>query len=84
MIVWLSHEINEMLSLPSVWVLSLSAYVAVGAAVPAQQGVRSLSAAQVDAFNPYSNYAAAAYCKPSATLHWTCGRLSSALLLCVA
>ncbi|KAI0343321.1 lipase [Trametopsis cervina] len=41
------------------------------AALPQQLTV--LSQTQVSSFQPYAYYAAAAYCKPSAILSWSCG-----------
>lgn len=41
-----------------------------------QLAVSTLSATEVSGFKPYSFYAAAAYCKPTANLAWTCGSTS--------
>ncbi len=38
-----------------------------------RQSITTLTSAQVEAFKPYTQYAAAAYCPPSKTLSWTCG-----------
>jgi len=38
-----------------------------------RQSITALTLAQIEAFQPYTLYAAAAYCPPSQTLSWTCG-----------
>ncbi|KAI0682372.1 alpha/beta-hydrolase [Cytidiella melzeri] len=38
-----------------------------------RHAVTALSRSQVSAFRPYTYYAAAAYCRPSETLTWSCG-----------
>ncbi|KAI0285654.1 lipase [Russula brevipes] len=43
------------------------------AAVSKRQAEVTLLPEQVEAFKPYSLYAAAAYCPPSQTLSWSCG-----------
>ncbi|KAF8260710.1 lipase [Lactarius quietus] len=47
--------------------------IAYAIAVTKRQGITTLSQAQIEAFKPYSFYAAAAYCNPSKTLSWSCG-----------
>ncbi|KAF8270695.1 lipase [Lactarius quietus] len=47
--------------------------IAYAIAVTKRQGITTLSQAQIEAFKPYSFYAAAAYCNPSETLSWSCG-----------
>ncbi|KAI0322824.1 lipase [Amylostereum chailletii] len=43
------------------------------AAVTKRQDITTLSSTQVAAFKPFTYYASAAYCNPSATLTWSCG-----------
>ncbi|KAI0731001.1 lipase [Earliella scabrosa] len=38
-----------------------------------RQSITALSSAQIASFTPYSHYASAGYCTPSATLAWNCG-----------
>ncbi|EAU90643.1 lipase [Coprinopsis cinerea okayama7 len=40
----------------------------------ARQSVSTLTAAQVASYKPYTHYAGAAYCSPSRTRAWNCGR----------
>lgn len=42
-------------------------------ALVARQNIAPLSTSQIDAFTPYSYYAAAAYCRPAKSIHWDCG-----------
>lgn len=66
---------------------TLSGIIAVGAlldiftayayATPiTRQSITALSAVQISAFKPYSHFASAGYCQPSATLSWSCGSTS--------
>jgi len=41
-----------------------------------RQSITALTFAQIEAFKPYTLYAAAAYCPPDQTLSWTCGACS--------
>jgi len=41
-----------------------------------RQSITALTLAQIEAFKPYTLYAAAAYCPPDQTLSWTCGACS--------
>ncbi|KZV71566.1 alpha/beta-hydrolase [Peniophora sp. CONT] len=43
-----------------------------------RQAITALSTAQIDAFTPYSNFAAAAYCSGTQTSDWGCGPLCDA------
>ncbi|KAI0258702.1 alpha/beta-hydrolase [Gloeopeniophorella convolvens] len=47
--------------------------LAQAAVITKRQGITTLSSSQIEAFKPFSLYAAAAYCNPSATLSWSCG-----------
>ncbi|KAF8914462.1 hypothetical protein CPB85DRAFT_1375479 [Mucidula mucida] len=38
-----------------------------------RQSITQLSTTQIDAFSPYTYFAAAGYCEPSTTLAWSCG-----------
>ncbi|VDC00963.1 unnamed protein product [Peniophora sp. CBMAI 1063] len=52
---------------------------ALAISVPAKrQSITPLSTAQIDAFTPYSNFAAAAYCTAAQTADWDCGPLCDA------
>ncbi|OJT15446.1 Lipase [Trametes pubescens] len=42
-------------------------------AVPAAQGITTLSSADIAAFLPYTHFAAVGYCPPSIALAWSCG-----------
>jgi hypothetical protein len=42
-------------------------------AVQVRQSITTLTTSQIDAFTPYTFYASAGYCQPSATLAWNCG-----------
>ncbi|KAH0836869.1 Alpha/Beta hydrolase protein [Lanmaoa asiatica] len=42
-------------------------------ALVSRQSITTLTTSQIDAFTPYTYFAAAAYCAPSTTLSWTCG-----------
>lgn len=44
-----------------------------------RQSITPLSPSQINAFEPYSYYAAAAYCTPAMTLAWNCGGIYSSL-----
>ena len=44
-------------------------------AVTKRQATTTLSSGQIEAFKPYTLYAATAYCDPSQTLSWSCGGL---------
>ncbi|KAF5312849.1 hypothetical protein D9619_002479 [Psilocybe cf. subviscida] len=39
----------------------------------ARQSITALSASQISAFKPFTNFASTAYCQPSSTLAWNCG-----------
>ena len=39
-----------------------------------RQAITPLSAAQISAFKPFTFFASTAYCNPSKTLNWNCGR----------
>jgi len=43
-----------------------------------RRGVTALSTDQVNAFTPYTQFARAAYCDPSATSNWSCGEACQA------
>ena len=45
----------------------------IAAALVVRQSITELGAAEVAAFTPYSNFAAAAYCPPNKTATWSCG-----------
>ncbi|KAJ2922655.1 hypothetical protein H1R20_g14447, partial [Candolleomyces eurysporus] len=51
--------------------------VTIAFTLPVELGVRqsvlTLTAAEVSAFRPYTEYAAATYCEPENTLAWNCG-----------
>jgi len=57
-------------------------FISVGLASPAHRNVRraatALSVNQVNAFTPYTQFARAAYCDPSATSNWSCGEACQA------
>ena len=57
--------------------LSLLAFfgLACASAVTRRQTITTLSSEQIEAFKPYTFYAATAYCDPSQTLSWSCGGL---------
>ncbi|KAG6810270.1 hypothetical protein H0H92_012622 [Tricholoma furcatifolium] len=38
-----------------------------------RQSITTLTTSQIDAYTPYTYFASAAYCAPSATLAWNCG-----------
>ncbi|KAG6810178.1 hypothetical protein H0H92_012969 [Tricholoma furcatifolium] len=38
-----------------------------------RQSITALTTSQIDAYTPYTYFASAAYCAPSATLAWNCG-----------
>jgi len=38
-----------------------------------RQSITALTAAQISAFKPFTNFASTAYCQPSTTISWTCG-----------
>ncbi|KAL1718109.1 Alpha/Beta hydrolase protein [Schizophyllum commune] len=50
----------------------------IAAALVVRQSITELGAAEVAAFTPYSNFAAAAYCPPNKTATWSCGALCNA------
>jgi len=52
--------------------------LALASPVQPRQSITTLSASQIASFRPYTNFAAAAYCSPSATLAWNCGAKCSA------
>ncbi|KAF7798692.1 hypothetical protein EIP86_009916 [Pleurotus ostreatoroseus] len=55
--------------------VALSAVHAMPAPPPlrTRQSITALSSSQISAFKPYSFFASAGYCQPSATLAWSCG-----------
>ena len=57
--------------------LSLLAFfeLACASAVTRRQTITTLSSEEIEAFKPYTFYAATAYCDPSQTLSWSCGGL---------
>jgi hypothetical protein len=62
--------------------LLLSALVAFAAPAPTalqERAVTTLSAAQLDAFTPYTQFASAAYCMSSIIQSWTCGGACTAI-----
>jgi len=46
--------------------------------VQPRQSITTLTASQIAAYKPYTNFAAAGYCSPSSTLAWNCGAKCSA------
>ncbi|GLB41590.1 putative alpha beta-hydrolase [Lyophyllum shimeji] len=52
--------------------LSVLATVRASPLVP-RQSITTLNAAQIASYKPYTYFASAAYCSPSATLTWSCG-----------
>jgi len=63
-----------MISIHSFVITVLSCVLALSAAsLPPRQGITPLSSEQISAFKPYTYFASAGYCNPSATLDWTCG-----------
>jgi hypothetical protein len=58
-------------------ILSLLAIfgLAHASAVNKRQDTTVLSSEEIEAFRPYTLYAATAYCDPSQTLAWSCGGL---------
>ncbi|PPQ69478.1 hypothetical protein CVT25_002042 [Psilocybe cyanescens] len=56
--------------------LSSLSYVAAAPALvelSARQSITALTAAQISAFKPFTNFASTAYCQPSTTINWSCG-----------
>jgi len=51
-------------------------------ALVARQNIAPLFTSQIDAFTPYSYYAAAAYCRPAKSINWDCGGTSASCVAC--
>ena len=63
-----------LVAMKSLFFLSGSLFsVAFALVLPRQDAVTPLSTAQIDAFTPYTHFAAAAYCSPNTTINWSCG-----------
>ena len=45
-------------------------------ALDKRQSITALSSAQISAFKPFTFFASAAYCQPTATINWSCGGMS--------
>ena len=60
-------------SIHSFVITVLSCVLALSAASLPPQGITPLSSEQIPAFKPYTYFASAGYCNPSATSNWTCG-----------
>ncbi|KIJ28858.1 hypothetical protein M422DRAFT_269830 [Sphaerobolus stellatus SS14] len=55
-------------------ILGLAFLTAVsGLVVPRDSAVTTLTSAAINAFTPYTYYAATAYCVPSVSINWSCG-----------
>ena len=50
---------------------ALSAFAA--PALQTRQSITTLSTSQIEVFKPFTFFASAGYCQPSATLAWNCG-----------